>query len=84
MQATRASASTQATRVKHFTYAELEENEQEYKKFKSWIEKIRKLDFYKAPRAKEADERLARSEVVPDAYAHNVCGAGGAQAGGRA
>ncbi len=60
------------TRVKHFTYAELEENEQEYKKFKDWIEKIRKLDFYNAPRAREATERLARSEAVLDAYAHNV------------
>ncbi|MBN8943483.1 MAG: chromate resistance protein ChrB [Rhizobiales bacterium] len=60
------------TRVSHFTYAELEENEQEYKKFKSWIEKIQKLDFYKAPRAEEAVQRLARSEAVLDAYAHNV------------
>lgn len=60
------------TRVKHFTYAELEENEQEYKKFKNWIEKIHKLDFYKAPRAKEAGERLLRSEAVLDDYAHNV------------
>lgn len=63
---------TEETRVKHFTYAELEENEEEYKKFKSWIEKIRKLDFYKAPRGQEATERLTRSEAVLDAYAHNV------------
>lgn len=60
------------TRVNHFTYAELEENEEEYKKFKSWIEKIRKLDFYKAPRGEEAAARLTRSEAVLDAYAHNV------------
>lgn len=60
------------TRVQHFTYAELEENEQEYKKFKDWIAKIQKLDFYKAPRAVEAMERLARSEAVLDAYAHSV------------
>jgi len=63
---------TEETRVKHFTYAELEENEEEYKKFKIWIEKIRKLDFYKAPRGQEATERLTRSEAVLDAYAHNV------------
>lgn len=60
------------TRVQHFTYAELEENEQEYKKFKDWIAKIQKLDFYKAPRADEAVEYLKRSEAVLDAYAHNV------------
>jgi hypothetical protein len=60
------------TRVSHFTFAELEENEQELMKFKSWIEKIRKLDFYKAPRAEEAASRLVRSEAILDAYAHSV------------
>lgn len=60
------------TRVQHFTFAELGENEQELLKFKTWIEKIRKLDFYKAPRGGEATERLARSETILDAYAQNV------------
>ncbi|MGY6249848.1 Chromate resistance protein ChrB [Bosea thiooxidans] len=60
------------TRVKHFTFAELEENEQELGKFRTWIAKIQKLDFYGAPRAEEAKERLARSEQILDAYAHNV------------
>jgi hypothetical protein len=60
------------TRVQHFTFAELEENEQELMKFKTWIAKIRKIDFCGAPRAEEAAERLARSEAILDAYAHNV------------
>lgn len=60
------------TRVQHFTYAELEENEQEYKKFKDWIAKIQKIDFYKAPLGAQAIEHLKRSESVLDAYAHNV------------
>ncbi len=60
------------TRVKHFTFAELEENEQELTKFKTWIAKIQKLDFCKAQRAEEAAERLTRSEGVLDAYAHHV------------
>jgi len=60
------------TRVKHFTYAELEENEQEYKKLKSWFEKIQKLDFYKALRGQEAIQHLASSEAVLNAYAQNV------------
>jgi len=60
------------TRVEHFTFAELEENEQELTKFKAWIAKIQKLDFYKALRAEEAVERLSRSEAILDAYAHNV------------
>jgi hypothetical protein len=60
------------TTIQHFTYAELEENEQELTKFKTWIAKIQKLDFYGAPRNKEAIERLARSEAILDLYAHNV------------
>lgn len=60
------------TRVGHFTYAELEENEQEYKKFNSWIARIRGLDFYGAPRAGEAEDHIRRSQAVLDAYAHNV------------
>ncbi|WP_308462368.1 Chromate resistance protein ChrB [Mesorhizobium sp. INR15] len=60
------------TRVKHFTYAELEENEQEYAKFKTWFAKIEKNDFYTAPLAKDAREWLARCEGILDAYAQNV------------
>ncbi|MGO4740245.1 Chromate resistance protein ChrB [Bosea sp. 2KB_26] len=60
------------TRVRHFTFAELEENEQELSKFKTWIARIQKLDFYKADRAEEAAGRLTRSEAILDAYAHNV------------
>ncbi|KPH78336.1 MULTISPECIES: Chromate resistance protein ChrB [Bosea] len=60
------------TTIQHFTYAELGENEQELTKFKTWIAKIQKLDFYGAPLNKEAIERLVRSEAILDAYAHNV------------
>jgi hypothetical protein len=60
------------TRVRHFTFAELGENEQELMKFRRWIEKIRKLDFYQAARGGEAAERLVSSEAILDAYAHNV------------
>jgi hypothetical protein len=37
------------TAAGHFTYAELEENDVDLKKLQSWLEKIRKLDFYNAP-----------------------------------
>lgn len=60
------------TSVKHFTYAELGENEEEYKKLKNWFGKIQKLDFYKAARGQEAVLHLSSSEAVLDAYAHNV------------
>ncbi|MCZ8548159.1 hypothetical protein OOJ09_28620 [Mesorhizobium qingshengii] len=60
------------TRVRHFTYAELEENEQEVAKFKTWFAKIEKNDFYTAPLAQVAREWLTTCESIMDAYAHNV------------
>src|SRR5256714_5042217 len=35
------------TAVQHFTYNELEENDVELKKLQGWLEKIKKLDFYR-------------------------------------
>lgn len=56
----------------HYTYAELEENDVDLKKLQVWLEKIRKLDFYGAPRAAEAGERLKGCETVLDDYARRV------------
>src|SRR3546814_19379097 len=44
--------------ARHFTYAELEENDVDMKKLQDWLTKIRKLDFYDADWAAEAEERL--------------------------
>lgn len=60
------------TQAKHFTYAELEENDVDLKKLQSWLEKIRKLDFYGATRAAEAQQRLDQCETLLDAYAQRV------------
>lgn len=60
------------TRVQHFTYAELGENEQEFDKFKMWFAKIQKNDFYTAPLAGDAQNWLSRCESILDAYAQNV------------
>jgi len=60
------------TAAKHFTYAELEENDVDLKKLRSWLEKIRKLDFYGANLAEEAKNRLADCESLLDAYAQRV------------
>lgn len=57
------------TEVNHFTYAELEENDVDLKKLQSWLEKIRKLDFYGAPLADEAAQRLKNCEALLDGYA---------------
>ncbi len=56
----------------HYTYAELEENDVDLKKLQGWLLKIQKLDFYGAGRAAEAQARLARCQVVLDAYARRV------------
>jgi hypothetical protein len=56
----------------HFTYAELEENDVDLKKLQGWLAKIRKLDFYGAARAAEAEERLKGCATVLDDYAKRV------------
>jgi hypothetical protein len=60
------------TAASHFTYAELEENDVDLKKLQSWLEKIRKLDFYEATLAVEAEQRLETCETLLDAYAQRV------------
>lgn len=60
------------TAASHFTYAELEENDVDLKKLQTWLEKIRKLDFYGATRAPEAQQRLQGCELLLDAYAQRV------------
>lgn len=60
------------TAAKHFTYAELEENDVDLKKLQGWLDKIKKLDFYGAPMAAEAAERLKSCEALLDAYAKRV------------
>ena len=55
-----------------FTYAELEENDEDLKKLRTWLDKIRKLDFHGASLGKEAGKRLAQCEGLLDAYAQQV------------
>lgn len=56
----------------HYTYAELEENDVDLKKLQGWLAKIRKLDFYGAERAAEAEARLKGCADVLDDYARRV------------
>lgn len=60
------------TEAEHFTYAELEENDEDLEKLKGWLAKIRKLDFYQAPLSAEADERLAHCTALLETYAKRV------------
>jgi hypothetical protein len=43
---------------KHFTYGELEENDEDLKKLREWLAKIKRLDFYNAPLAGAAQAKL--------------------------
>lgn len=58
--------------INKFTYAELDEEDADLRKLQGWLEKIRKLDFYEAPLAEEASERLRACEVLLDSYARRV------------
>lgn len=55
-----------------FTYAELEEEDTDLKKLQSWLDKIRRLDFYGGTVAEEAAARLKGCEELLDAYARQV------------
>ncbi len=58
--------------INKFTYAELEEEDTDFRKLQGWLEKIRKLDFYGATLAEEAEERLRACEVLLESYAQKV------------
>lgn len=58
--------------IQKFTYAELDEEETDLKKLEAWFDKIRKLDFYDAPLAATAAERLRACKALLDGYAQMV------------
>lgn len=60
------------TQARHFSYAEIEENEVDLKKLKAWLAKIRKLDFYDASLAAEAEKRLRDCDALLETYAQRV------------
>lgn len=58
--------------VGKFTYAEVEENEEDLVKLRAWLDKIIKLDFTGAPLRKQAEDRLAACAALLDDYAREV------------
>jgi vacuolar-type H+-ATPase subunit I/STV1 len=60
------------TRTRHFTFAELQENDEDLEKLKGWLEKIKALDFYGTPAAVTAERRLDDCTVALDAFAARV------------
>lgn len=58
--------------IEKFTFAELEEEDNDLKKLQSWVGKIRALDFYGASLAATASERLTSCEDLLADYARRV------------
>lgn len=57
---------------KHFTFGELEENEEDFEKLKKWFEKIRDRDFFHAGQAQLALEMLEKCQERIDEFGHYV------------
>lgn len=54
------------------TYAELEENDEDLRKLRRWLAKVRRLDFHGAPLAASADAALARCEALLERFSQQV------------
>lgn len=60
------------TAMQKFTYAELEENEQDLLRLANWLEKIQKRDFLKGENFHLADEALVNCRSAFDAFSAEV------------
>jgi hypothetical protein len=60
------------TDARNFSYAELQENDEDLKKLKRWLEKIGKLDFYGAGLAPEAGQQLRLCEEKLEEFSQAV------------
>ncbi|GAB3366074.1 MULTISPECIES: Chromate resistance protein ChrB [Amycolatopsis] len=60
------------TAAEHFTYAELEENEEDLTKLRNWLAKVTERDVLAAPGRAETLRALERCERVLEEYAAKV------------
>jgi predicted dienelactone hydrolase len=56
----------------HYTFAELKENDEDLKKLKNWLERIKLLDFFGAPAREAAEQELGQCEELLESYAAQV------------
>jgi hypothetical protein len=68
------------TRAGKFTFAELEEGEQDLEKLARWLAKVQARDFFPDERRPQSAEMLERCRVVLDGFARAVYAAEGVQA----
>lgn len=50
----------QETKDKHFSFAEMEENEVDLAKLDNWLAKVKKRDFFDAPKREEAESLMSK------------------------
>ncbi len=67
----------QETGQRNYTFAELQENEQDLHKLGGWLHKIRARDFFPDEQAEEADRALAGCQRALEAFAQAVYVAAG-------
>jgi hypothetical protein len=60
------------TRQEKFTFAELEETEEDLQKLKSWLGKINARDFYNSQKRKIAEDKLELCQVAHQEFARKV------------
>jgi len=60
------------TAAGHFSFAELEEIEEDLAKLTSWLRKIQHRDFFPGPKAEEATRLLARCRHMLDLFTRTV------------
>jgi hypothetical protein len=60
------------TANRHFTFAELEENEEDLQKLDRWYSKVRNRDFFSSPMGSEVVNLLAECRARLDSFANQV------------
>ncbi len=60
------------TANRHFTFAELEENEEDLQKLEGWYTKVKKRDFFGSPLGAEVANLLAECRARLDTFANHV------------
>lgn len=56
----------------HYSFAEIKENDEDLKKLKNWLERIKVVDFYGAPARATAKQQLVECEALLENYANEV------------
>lgn len=56
----------------HYSFAEIKENDEDLKKLKNWLNRIKVVDFYGAPARATAEQQLVECEALLGNYANEV------------